>query len=477
VRAIVRVKSNRASHNKIKGKESLMLRRAVVTLAVSFVVLSTSVVTASASQAPITLWVANNGADSGTCGTRSAPCRSISQAIENASDGDTIEVGAGRYGDITGTGTFAAGGDEHGQMIPEGKGCIVCIDKAVHILSLHGAAVTLIQGVAGTRFNTTVAIVHDGVTFGGKDQGFTITGGNAFGALVVLDDPFNLIAPIHIGGNIDIGDGTGFGYSGPFFVDRPCPFCVFTGPVLFSDNEADNNGTGFSITTGQNDGEPILVQNNIARNGGTGFVAVGGIENEAALSLRGVGNVSFVNNIAIGDATGFNANSAGDIRGNTVSGSSQIGFLIVPGGGLFTGNTAVGSAGPGVIVQYSKDGQSPDVADEGPSAIPGFRSFSGNNFYGNDRNRPPLELTIFTPTGPFRTYDPGPSAHCGVLNVGALTGPVQGVLGPPINLKATNNFWGSTKGPSASGAGDAAGGACDQNNATTTTKPFAPAFL
>jgi hypothetical protein len=128
-------------------------------------------------------------------------------------------------------------------------------------------------------------------------------------------------------------------------------------------------------------------------------------------------------------------------------------------------------------VQYSEDGQSPDIADLGPGAIPRFRSFSGNDFYGNDRNRPLLQLSVFA-LGLNPTYNPGPSAHCGVLNVGALNGPIiQGVLGPAITLNATDNFWGSSGGPSASGPGDAAGGACDQNNATTTARPFAAAVL
>jgi hypothetical protein len=48
---------------------------------------------------------------------------------------------------------------------------------------------------------------------------------------------------------------------------------------------------------------------------------------------------------------------------------------------------------------------------------------------------------------------------------------------PAITLNATDNFWGSSGGPSASGPGDAAGGACDQNNATTTARPFAAAVL
>jgi hypothetical protein len=307
-----------------------------------------------------------------------------------------------------------------------------------------------------------------------------LTGGNGSGVSVVLNvetdfRPISIVAPIRIGGNIDIGDGTGFGYSGPNFVDRPCPFCVFTGQVLFSDNEANNNGAGFAIRPGQNDSEPILLQNNVARNGGTGFGVSPGIDNEDGLTLGGGGNVSLLNNVATGNAVGFNAVSPGDIRGDISSGNSQIGFLIVPGGGLFTGNSAIGNAGPGVIVQYSADGQSPDIADGAP--IPRFRSFSDNDFFGNDRNRPLLQLSVFAPVGPNPIYNPGPSAHCGVLNVGALIAPIQGVPGPAITLKAPDNFWGSTKGPSATGPGDAAGGACDQNNATTTAKPFAAAFL
>ena len=46
-----------------------------------------------------TLFIANNGLDSPTCGAVNAPCRSISQAIANASPGDKVIVGPGRYRD------------------------------------------------------------------------------------------------------------------------------------------------------------------------------------------------------------------------------------------------------------------------------------------------------------------------------------------------------------------------------------------
>ena len=57
------------------------------------------------------LHVAAYGSDSPTCGLQS-PCRSISQAMENAASGDTIYVGPGHYGDVNGDGNFAGPGDE-----------------------------------------------------------------------------------------------------------------------------------------------------------------------------------------------------------------------------------------------------------------------------------------------------------------------------------------------------------------------------
>src|SRR5689334_21643011 len=103
-----------------------------------------------ASAADVTFRVTNDGVDSGSCGTVAKPCRSISQAIENATAGDTIEVGAGRYGDISGDGTFTHPGDEHPQLLPgfiSGQvACMICITKPLRIRSLHGASVTVIEG-------------------------------------------------------------------------------------------------------------------------------------------------------------------------------------------------------------------------------------------------------------------------------------------------------------------------------------------
>jgi len=174
-------------------------------------------------------------------------------------------------------------------------------------------------------------------------------------------------------------------------------------------------------------------------------------------------------NVALHNGVGFVANGA-SMTANTATGNSQAGFLVIPAGGPFTKNSAIGNAGPGVIVQFST----------GPFDFrPGvFQPFSGNNIYGNDRDRPKLSLTIGSfggPGGGPPGYDPGASAHCGVLDVGALAffWLQQGNTPLPTSLPAAGNFWGSATGPASSGPGDAAGGACDQNAATTVVKSFA----
>ena len=87
--------------------------------------------------AAIIRYVAANGADTATCGTLAAPCRSISKAIQRAIAGDQIIVGPGRYGDVDRDGQFITPGDE-----TFGGG--VLVNKAVTVQSSGGAAVTVI---------------------------------------------------------------------------------------------------------------------------------------------------------------------------------------------------------------------------------------------------------------------------------------------------------------------------------------------
>ncbi len=432
----------------------------------------------NAAAAGTTWWVANDGLDSGACGARATPCRSISQAIENASDGDTIEVGAGHYGNVSGRGDLTGPGDEHPQMSGDDffPGCIVCITKALHIFSLHGAAVTIVDAPASTPYTTTVLILHDGVLFGRPGNGFTLTGGNQNG--LVLDqngapgDAFGFIRSqnIIVSGNIDEGDTNGFVFTGLEVSDLHCPVpsCEPTAQLVFSGNEAFHNSVGFNFVTGEYFGPPITLSGNLASGSATCFLVNPGFQSET-LSGSEAGTI-LESNIASRCGIGFDADAPGNMTRNSAVDNSVAGFKVVPGFGVFNGNSALGNGGPGVIVQFSVDDQ--DFLTRNT-----FAAFSGNNFFGNDRNRPPLALKA-SGTRPVPPFDPGPGAHCGVLNVGALAsfGTEDFPFVPlPQPLQAANNFWGSAKGPQPTGVGDMAGGPCDQNHGVTGFKPFAAA--
>ncbi len=423
-----------------------------------------------------TLWTTNSGTDSTSCGSKSSPCRSISQSIANATDGDTIWVGPGRYGDVNGDGTFTGPGDE--QPMPsagewDGTGCIVCVTKRLHIYSLQGAAVTLIQGKSQPFYASSsaanVMILHDGGDFGSAGHGFTITGGNVYGLEVQIpDEQIGQSTPANmtVVGNVDLGDGTGFYYYGRNYLLRGCPIgdCLFVARLLIQDNRAVNNLIGFNLVPNIWTGPgQVIVRDNEASGGGTCFSGFPGFQGEPGEYFSG--NMQFVNNVASNCGVGFYADQFVTMEYNTAIGNSQIGFLLTPyPGALFTNNSALGNAGPGVVINYSPDAFTVWNGQ-------GFARFDQNTFAGNDRSRPALPYGSPAGGGGW-TYDAGPSAHCGVLNLGALT---SVTLQPPlqaIQLAAGNNYWGSAKGPSASGSGDDAGGVCDQNASTTMTRPY-----
>ena len=54
----------------------------------------------TAAVAATTLNVAPTGTDSATCGPTATPCKTISQAVTNASAGDTVSVAAGTYAEM-----------------------------------------------------------------------------------------------------------------------------------------------------------------------------------------------------------------------------------------------------------------------------------------------------------------------------------------------------------------------------------------
>ena len=427
--------------------------------------------------------VANNGVDSSQCGGET-PCRSISQAMLNASSGDTIYVGPGLYGDVNGDGNFAGPGDEHAD--PNGgsyvglpnRGCVVCITKPLHIYSTQGVATTVIANDPQSPYGSTVLISSPGVDFGAAGAGFTLLGGSQAGVTIALFFP--VLQDVSVAGNTDNGDTQGFVYFGYSTRLLPCapPLpqgqgfdCRVTARILIANNQAIGNGIGFSIGV-NNGGHPaIIVRDNVALGAGTGFVVQPVGPGSEILNNPSATNVQLVANVATGGGVGFSASDPGQITYNTAVKNSQIGFEVNPGGAAFYANSAIGNGGPGVLIYLNDVNNYPGIP-EFTSAT--FAPFTGNNFIGNDRNRPALSV-------PYFSISPGPGAHCGVL-IGIFLPPgflpPAGYRPPPPpgqapQLAASGNYWGSASGPaSAEPDADAVGGACNQDGTTTIATPF-----
>ena len=430
------------------------------------------------------LHVAAYGSDSPTCGLQS-PCRSISQAMENAASGDTIYVGPGHYGDVNGDGNFAGPGDEKpdpnaGQSIPQAAGCIVCVTKPLHIYSLQGAATTVISSVpqAHAHYGSTVMIETDGVDFGAAGHGFTITGGSNNGVAIIMTG-VPVLHDMSMQGNVDLGDATGFAFYGyPYsLAEVPCAQgpgggtadCRFTARVLVADNQAINNQIGIKIETNQCcifGGGQIIVKDNAALGTGIGFsLTPGGGYGQSKIAYS-AGNVQVISNVATNGGSGFVAIFSGEFNDNSALNNSGAGFELIPGGAAFYNNSAIGNGGPGVIIHYEFSVPGSEYPFQ--VTLNMFTPFAGNNFIGNDRNRPAYS---FGPSG----INPGPSAHCGVLSGIFLPAgfPVYPPIPPVIQLAAAGNYWGSADGPSSAGPGDTVGGACAQLNTSTLATPFA----
>ncbi|MGP0020922.1 MAG: nitrous oxide reductase family maturation protein NosD [Candidatus Sulfotelmatobacter sp.] len=121
-----------------------------------------------------TLYVANNGVDTGVCGAKLSPCRSITVALARAAYGATIVVGPGVYGDLNQDGVL---GDSPGEEIQaEDCICMIRINKPVKLVSSAGAEATIIDAKALKHDMYTVQIEANNVTFGLPGKGFTVTG-------------------------------------------------------------------------------------------------------------------------------------------------------------------------------------------------------------------------------------------------------------------------------------------------------------
>jgi parallel beta-helix repeat protein len=196
-----------------------------------------------------TLNVANNGVDSPTCGRRDDPCRSISQAITNASAGDLVLVGPGRYGDLNGNGVFGEVGEEAGT--PGSCFCMIDVNKRLRFASREGAPATVLDN--GGSGVAVVRITASNVVFGIPFKGFTVTGSNLQGGVRIEADKdvwvMGNIAQSNVGADgFSVLRGTGHRLIGNVSSSNGHGFGIFANHTLVRGNIAvDNQNAGFRI--------------------------------------------------------------------------------------------------------------------------------------------------------------------------------------------------------------------------------------
>jgi parallel beta-helix repeat protein len=296
-----------------------------------------------------TLWVRNNGVDSAECGSRANACRSISQAIENASAGDTILVGIGRYGDLNRDSVFDAAGEEH---LNVAEGCMVCVTKPLSIFSIFGADMTVIDGTTTDPLRPDVLkVLADNVTIGRSNQGFTISGGSAYGFVARSVDNLRVVGNV-AKNNAFVG-----------FLFEPAG-----SSLQLIANRAENNSSGFTV---YNSTASTVIRGNIADSNRTGF------------NISGV-DTTVLRNIANNNEGGFSIEGHGMlVKNNAALNNLSSGFgvsgatLYDPIGSRFVGNTIVGNRNEGMFITFTARGT----------------VVTGNNIYGNGGHGQPTDTS------------------------------------------------------------------------------------
>lgn len=214
------------------------------------------------------LQVANNGLDGPACGSKTAPCRSITRAIDLAAAGDTIVVGPGRYGDLDRDGTLGEANEEG----PE-AGAVIVIDKAVAVESSTGAVWTIIDVAGFNRLG--VRITANGARFGRAKKGFTIFDSSSNGVSIEGSATGVVVEGNHaiLTNSAFLAGGTGGGH-------------------VIQGNVASANALGFGLASA---GGAVARSNLAVASSGDGF------------ATGGTGTQRFEGNVALANDFGFSA--------------------------------------------------------------------------------------------------------------------------------------------------------------------------
>ena len=288
-------------------------------------------------------YVANNGIDSPTCGAAADPCRSISRGIANALAGDTVIVGAGRYGDIDFDGALASFGEETGATVPGSLGGLY-VNKAVTVVSSAGAEATVID--VGNSSAAAVELAVDGIHFGERGRGFTLAGGQTYGLYT------GRVTNIVIAGNLARNQFFGFELNSG-------------GVVEAHHNSAIGNTAAGFLAQSYDGNQYVVLSNNVAIGNGTG-ITVGPVA-----AHRITANEISGNDTGLGINWGPSRIAQNQVNANRL-GAMLNGFsldLPIASGPLLVRNNFVGNRANGIDVYPGPAGISPRLRE--------------NNIFGN----------------------------------------------------------------------------------------------
>jgi len=203
------------------------------------------------------VYVANTGIDSGACGSKTDPCRSITRGIANAAAGGTVIVGPGVYGDLDEDGIAGEAGEETpGPCDPYGSMCMLVLDKAVRVTSSGGAFATVISARTVGAVLAAVGVNAVEATFGSTGKGFTVVPPNTFGSVAVLNSITGTDATI---GGIVV-------HSQP----QQVGIIAYGARSVITGNRVNGGDVGFHLG-----GASMTVTGNVATNAGLGFYVLG----------------------------------------------------------------------------------------------------------------------------------------------------------------------------------------------------------
>ncbi len=374
--------------------------------------------------AATSLRVSSNGTDSATCGGgANPPCATIGQAVTNATDGDSILVGPGRYAGLT-------------------------VTKAVRLSSANGTG--------GAIITSQMTLGTDGIVFGKPGKGFSLNPGSGNSAVVVTGNA------VTVRGNVLSDCMLGIDVTGNDAVVRDNSFdgCTTAIRIAGSGAQVRGNRSGYAGIAGvvlESASSGADVRENRMYGPSGVAIVIGGSDHlvrrnlihgtpGGGFTVTGVPTgVQLLQNVVVSSSSPAYNLSAGNgwvLIGNAAFNNNAPGFYLTAGS-TFTviGNVAIGNATYGMFVSNGNDHVLKDntaIDNQGDGILVAGSGtgvgVSGGNLYGNTSN-------------------------CGLYN------------SSPNPVTADKVYWGA-----ASGTGlDPADDVCGNIAAVTVTNPAAKA--